>query len=934
MIAHCVLFLCSVTQAKTVYSISRHSDSTIQAYLIDGDQLKITDPDTYTGSLPDHGSGAIDLAIDDISRVLFASYDGANVIEAISAKTMDKLALESMSGSTENEIAGLDYCYTYNYLLAAERYDSNIRAIKYDSFNRVFTDNIEIALPNVTGGILGVCIDEIEMRLYISQSDTVVKYYDFVIQDNEPNVTYGGEIPIEWNEENKIAVGIAFYNDGSGTKYLYSSGYNHEDPSEHPYIIRTSLTSDNAVVDQLGVHQPFPSTYVAGIDVDSSTGYLYATTLGYKSSIQVYDPNRWTIDPNDCQYTHLVENENIQGPAGIVVSSKDFLPSQLWFQKEQVDPNSAICSEPNMLVSYKACFHQGWKDEHNVILREFLPEESAFVSADPNTGYYDSFTHTYFWDIGDLEGWDPNEQSDPNQYFEITIRILDTAEPGGSIINFAEVESDSAYSSAQIETSICCWTANDLIFVDKKATGHASGVDWENAYVTLNDALARANGGCGSEIWVTQGVYCPGNDIPDNYEVPDNVKIFGGFNGTETQRNQRNWTLNETVLCGFIDNDSNGDDIRNEVIVTMGNDSHLDGFTVETAELHGITGASVDISVENCVIRDCDQRGVYLLNGDLTMKWCQVWDNRYQGIYHSGDGYVLNIINSRIYNNQKDGIYANSSTCKIENSLIYQNGFGGAPSESYYGAALMNTTSDSILRNNTIVSNIDEGVYFSGSNLPNILNCILWNNAGKQTAGFDADTAAFYSCIQDCNDVNFNISFDPNFAYGDLADGNTNMHLAYNSPCKDAGFNDAIDPNNFDIDGEPRIYGNCIDIGADEVYTCDGDLTENDIYSPLDFDADGLLNYSEFAAFSEVWLIHDPNDPAVTTDPNHASDPNYLYVDDEAIIVQWQQAWDSRYNLDTTSTSQYDIDLADLEIFWNDYWFWVACWKQNEFFEF
>ena len=117
-----------------------------------------------------------------------------------------------------------------------------------------------------------------------------------------------------------------------------------------------------------------------------------------------------------------------------------------------------------------------------------------------------------------------------------------------------------------------------------------------------------------------------------------------------------------------------------------------------------------------------------------------------------------------------------------------------------------------------------------------------------------------------------------------------------------------------------------MDVGADEAYSCDDQyLTEEDIYNPLDFNADGVVNFQEYAHFSAAWLSHDPNDPDVITDPNFAGDPDYA---DPNALAHWNQA----YNLDAAANTatEYQIDLADFAIFCEN-WLWTACWKQQEF---
>ncbi len=105
------------------------------------------------------------------------------------------------------------------------------------------------------------------------------------------------------------------------------------------------------------------------------------------------------------------------------------------------------------------------------------------------------------------------------------------------------------------------------------------------------------------------------------------------------------------------------------------------------------------------------------------------------------------------------------------------------------------------------------------------------------------------------------------------------------------------------------------DIGADEIYSFDDDISEDDIFNDLDWNVDGVINLYEFNGLSAAWLGHDPNDPAWQADPNLVN-PNAAAI------------WKSVCNLDATGVSQYAIDTADLAAFCDE-WLWQACWREN-----
>jgi hypothetical protein len=211
-----------------------------------------------------------------------------------------------------------------------------------------------------------------------------------------------------------------------------------------------------------------------------------------------------------------------------------------------------------------------------------------------------------------------------------------------------------------------------------------------------------------------------------------------------------------------------------------------------------------------------------------------------------------------------------------------------------------------------------------GGTLPDLQNCIVYHNndGGAQLSGFTADDAAWFSCIQDCNEVNFNINIDPEFAYFEP----DNVRIAYDSPCKDAGNTLLNYDDQVDMDGRIRVLEVAVDMGAYEI-SCD------DVSNAWDWNADGRVDYGDFARLARVWRAHDPNDPALN-DPDH---PHYEYVNDPnghagpANLALWYPNGD-KYNLSTVGYSEHAIDFADVvALIESPEWLvWTACWRQEE----
>ena len=90
-------------------------------------------------------------------------------------------------------------------------------------------------------------------------------------------------------------------------------------------------------------------------------------------------------------------------------------------------------------------------------------------------------------------------------------------------------------------------------YVDDDAAGLDNGSSWDNAFPRLDDALAVALPG--DSIWMADGIYRPsavagrGSSFGTPYA---NIRIYGGFAGTENTLDARDSSLAQTVLSGDI----------------------------------------------------------------------------------------------------------------------------------------------------------------------------------------------------------------------------------------------------------------------------------------------------------------------------------------------------------------------------------------------
>mgnify|MGYP000942777456 CR=1 FL=1 len=266
------------------------------------------------------------------------------------------------------------------------------------------------------------------------------------------------------------------------------------------------------------------------------------------------------------------------------------------------------------------------------------------------------------------------------------------------------------------------------------------------------------------------------------------------------------------------------------------NGSVVSGFTVQNGYVWQ-SGGGISCDASSPTITDCiilrntcyggwsdnwtaegwGGGGIYVENSTAVITHCIVSSNSAGNVGDGGGIYCFNAsptINScTISDNYSDwnggGIAGRSSSLNIINCLITNN------MGDNMGGGILCSLSSSRISNCTIAGNVNRfwgesgGIYIQTSDVV-IVNCLLWNNASQVFFNNEGSVNVSYSSIQDGFPGIGNNFSNPLFVGGEPFD----YRLSQDSPCIDSG-TDTVETE-IDIDGNPRIQGGAVDMGAYE----------------------------------------------------------------------------------------------------------------------
>jgi hypothetical protein len=366
-------------------------------------------------------------------------------------------------------------------------------------------------------------------------------------------------------------------------------------------------------------------------------------------------------------------------------------------------------------------------------------------------------------------------------------------------------------------------TVINRIFVDitKIAAPIQNGNSWATAYGNLQTALAAATATV--EVWVAKGIYKPTATTTRTiyFEIPTNVKVYGGFAGTESALSDRNFITNVSTLSGDIGTHNVAADNTYHVVVLSGSSTTtvLDGFTITGGNANtGIQPASPAPYTAPPLTTTLETGGGIVIQngGNPTIANCMILNNVavFGGGLYASNASIPTIRACQFSGNQAtfgSGLYfQDGSNGKVNNTLIAGNkGMGG----------VYNSYSNPIITNCTFSGNGGyNGGIFNSASQPVVKNSILWGNAEPFN---DTQSIITYSIVQGGYAGMGNLTADPQFVspapFGLAPNTSGDYHLKATSLAINRGDNEDISLTDKDLAGNLREFsGGRVDMGAYE----------------------------------------------------------------------------------------------------------------------
>ncbi|MBP7431881.1 MAG: right-handed parallel beta-helix repeat-containing protein, partial [Candidatus Hydrogenedentes bacterium] len=275
-----------------------------------------------------------------------------------------------------------------------------------------------------------------------------------------------------------------------------------------------------------------------------------------------------------------------------------------------------------------------------------------------------------------------------------------------------------SFSASWVLIFLCCMFSGavpgyaDIWYVDiDNTSGNEDGTSWATAYRSIQDAVNDADAHGGGEVWVAEGAYTAVFDPV--LTMVENVHLYGGFRGTETTRDQRDWTAHVSAI--------DGQDTRR--CVKGADNVTLDGFTLrhgKATDGGGMYNDSCSPTVTNCTFTGNSASwyggGMYNRYGSPTVTNCTFTGNSAS-------------------NNSGGGIYGSPT---VTNCTFT----GNSASDDGGGISGSPTVTNCTFTGNSVSYGSGGGI--SGS--PTVTNCTFTGNSASDDGGGISGSPTVTNC--------------------------------------------------------------------------------------------------------------------------------------------------------------------------------------------
>jgi hypothetical protein len=319
----------------------------------------------------------------------------------------------------------------------------------------------------------------------------------------------------------------------------------------------------------------------------------------------------------------------------------------------------------------------------------------------------------------------------------------------------------------------------NIVRVRPGGSDAADGRRWETAKATIAAAM---NAAPGAEVWIAAGQY------PGSLVLARGVSLYGGFAGTETERAERDPTVNVAYVG------------------TPSGDGLLAG------------GASLGCVVDGLALQG--YRAVFAFGADLTISHCSVngvapltsvYSNlRLTDCVLRGHGGGVSLQGGSAYMTRNVISVSNASGLHLEGGdFSVRNNIISATSAGIEAAAPAYLLNNTIISSNPAVNILAPGITMANNLIAfNLVGVRNDDEVALTTSHNDVVGSLFGGDLRGATDI----SVDPVFADPRRGD----YHIQPDSRARNAGDNAYVVPGDLDMDGQLRIQDGTADIGADE----------------------------------------------------------------------------------------------------------------------